>query len=87
MIHSRTVIAIEPIRLAADQPFALARPEAAAGIPDQMADAAQHVVDQRPGVAEQDQPADPGTGEPFESRIAVGPAAAISHQATSSVPK
>ena len=42
----------------AREPFALARAEAAAGVPDQMADAAEHVVDQRPGVAEQDQPAD-----------------------------
>ena len=44
-IHSTTVIAIDPTRLAARQPLALLRPKAAAGIPDQVADAAEHVVD------------------------------------------
>ena len=52
--HSTSVSAIEPMRFAADEPFAFVRPEAAAGIPDEMADAAEHVVHQRPGIAEQD---------------------------------
>ena len=65
-IHSTSVIAIEPIRLAATSHSRSLRPEAAAGVPDQVADAAEHVVNQRPGVAEQDEPADPGTGEPLE---------------------
>ena len=68
--------------------LALDRSEAAPGVPDEMADAAQHVVEQRPGVAEQHELADPG---------AVGPAdqverlrrdvAATSQTASSSVPK
>src|ERR1700751_5773514 len=33
------------------QPVALARPEAAAGVPDEMADAAEGVMEQGPGVA------------------------------------
>src|SRR5262245_27949952 len=38
------------------EPLALVWLEAMAGIPDQVADAAQHVMYQRPGVAEQDEP-------------------------------
>ena len=55
------------------KPLALLRAEAAAGIPDQVADAAERVMDQGPGVAEQDQPADQRAGKPFEARVAGGP--------------
>src|SRR6516165_2850188 len=54
------------------QPFALLRAKTTAGVPDQVANAAEHVVDDAPGVAEQDQPAEPGAGEPLEPGIAVG---------------
>ena len=54
------------------EPFALDRAEAVAQVPDQMLDAAQHVVDQRPGVAEQDQPPEQRLHEPLHRRIGVG---------------
>ena len=63
MIHKSTVMAIEPIRLAAASHSRSFGPEAAAGVPDQVAYPAEHVVDERPSVTEQDQPADRGAGE------------------------
>src|SRR4051794_22391325 len=44
------------------EPFALRRSKAVAGVPDQMPDAAEHVMKQRPGVAEQHELADEAAG-------------------------
>src|SRR4051812_34760089 len=52
---------------------ALARPHAVAEIPDEVAHPAEHVVDERPGVAEQDQETEPGAEEPFHLVIGARP--------------
>jgi len=70
------VSTIEPASEATGEKFALGRLEAVERVPDQMADAAEHVMDQRPGVAEQDQPADQAADEPFDIGIGIGPEAA-----------
>ena len=54
------------------QHLALGRLEAVQRVPDQMADAAEHMMHQRPGEAEQDQPADQAAHEAFEVGIGVG---------------
>src|SRR5262245_55773496 len=53
------------------EPLALVWLEAMARIPDQVADAAQHVMDQRPGVAEQDESPEERVDEGAEGRIGV----------------
>ena len=53
--------------------------------PREMAEAAEQMVDQRPGKAEEDQQPEPGAEEPLTMSKESGPlAAAISHQASSS---
>ena len=52
-----------PISGAPGQRFALAGLEAVAEIPDEMPDAAEQMMHQRPGVAEHDQPADEAAGK------------------------
>src|ERR1700746_4057353 len=48
------------------QPLALSRLEAVAEVPDEIAQAADEMMQQRPGEAEQDQPADPARREALE---------------------
>src|SRR5262245_52160360 len=54
--------------------FALGWLEAMHSVPDQVADATQHVVDQRPGVTEEDELADHAPEEPLKVGISVRPA-------------
>ena len=69
--QARSVRRIEPTRLAADQPLALGVIEAVAAVPDEMADAAEHVVEQRPGVAEEDQLPEPEAEEGLHQGVGV----------------
>src|SRR5438552_6421703 len=55
------------------EPLALARPEAAAGVPDEMADAAEGVMEQGPGKAQEDEAAEPGPHEPLDVGVSVRP--------------
>src|SRR5207253_2764727 len=54
------------------EPLALVRTEAVAGIPDEVPDAAQHVMHQCPGIAEQDDPAEERAHERADAGIGVG---------------
>ena len=58
--------------IGAGEPFDGRELEAVAGVPEEMAQAAQHVMDQRPGEAEQDELAEPVAEEALHHGEIVG---------------